>query len=180
MKAPFITGHRIYLTGINKEDLSKIVKWVNDSEMTYYLFMGDRPAHIELLTEQWEKEIKNPNEVAMAIVDKKKDKMIGWSGLYSINWISRSAEYRIFIGEKQYRDRGIGTEVAKLMLNYGFEKLNLNKIWLGVNAAHKGAVHSYEKAGFVKEGMLREEIYRNGKYYDAIRMSILRKGSHGK
>ncbi len=175
MKAPFIIGQRIYLTGINKENLSNIVKWANDSEVTHYLFMGDRPAHIELLTEQWEKEIRNPNEVAMAIVDKKKDKIIGWTGLYSINWISRSAEYRVFIGERQYRNRGIGTEVAKLMLNYGFEKLNLNKIWLGVNAAHKGAVRSYEKAGFVREGILREEIFRNNQYYNAVRMSVLKK-----
>lgn len=175
MNAPFIAGERVYLRGMEKKDLPRLVDWINDPEVTYYLFMGDRPAQIELLTEQWEKEIKNPNEVAFAIIDKKKNKIIGWCGLYSINWISRAAEYRIFIGDKKYWGKNLGTEVAKLLLRYGFEKLNLNKVWLGVNASHKAAVSSYTRAGFVKEGLLREEIFRNNQYYDAIRMSILRR-----
>ncbi|MDD5450222.1 MAG: GNAT family protein [Candidatus Omnitrophica bacterium] len=175
MNAQFIPGKDLYLRGIEKKDLEKIVNWINDPEVTHYLFMGDRPAHLELLQEQWEKEIRNPNEVSFAIVEKKADKMIGWCGLYTINWISRAAEYRIFIGDKKYWNKGVGTETAGLLLRYGFEKLNLNKVYLGVNAAHKGAVTSYEKAGFVKEGVLREEIFRNNRYYDAIRMSVLRK-----
>lgn len=174
MKAPFIIGKNVYLKGMEKGDLPNLVKWINDSEMTHYLFMGDRPAHLELLAEQWEKDIRNPNEIVFAVVEKKKDKMIGWGGLYSINWISRSAEYRVFIGNKNCRDKGIGTEVNRIIIKYGFEKLNLNKVWLGVNTSHKAAVRSYEKAGFVKEGVLRQEIFRNNQYYDAVRMSILR------
>jgi RimJ/RimL family protein N-acetyltransferase len=174
MKTPFIVGERVYLTGIEKADLPSLVDWMNDSEMTHYLFMGDRPAHLELLIEQWEREIKDPGEIVFAIIEKEKDEMIGWGGLYSINWISRSAEYRVFIGNKSCRNKGIGTEVAKVIIKYGFEKLNLNKVLLGVNTSHKGAVRSYEKAGFVKEGILRQEIYRNSKYYDVVRMGILR------
>jgi RimJ/RimL family protein N-acetyltransferase len=60
------------------------------------------------------------------------------------------------------------------MLRYGFELLNFNRIWLGVNASHTIAVDSYMKSGFVKEGLLRQEIYRNSRYYDAVRLSILR------
>ena len=175
MKVPFIVGEKIYLRGIEKEDLNNMVKWMNDSEMTCYLFMVDRPAHLELLIENWQKEIRSYNEVSFAIIEKKTDTMIGWCGLYGIKWISRAAEYRAFIGESDYRGKGIGTEVARLLLGYGFEKLNLNKIYLGVNAEHKGALRSYEKAGFVKEGILRQEIFRNNRYYDAVRMSVLRK-----
>jgi len=175
VKTPFVIGENVYLRSVEKADLPNFVKWINDPEVTYYLFMGTRPAHLELLIEQWEKEIRNPNEIVLAIVDKKKDKIIGWTGLYSIRWVAQSAEYRAFIGNKKYWNKGIGTEVARLMIKYGFEKLNLNKVWLGVNASHRGAIRSYEKAGFVKEGILREEIFRNNQYYDAVRMSILKK-----
>jgi RimJ/RimL family protein N-acetyltransferase len=86
----------------------------------------------------------------------------------------RTAEFRIFLGNKAYWTRGIGTECTKLMVVYGFEKLNLNRIWLGVNADNIGGVRAYEKAGFIKEGILRQEQYRNFRYYDVVRMSVLR------
>lgn len=175
MKDPFIIGKKIYLRGVAREDMTNIARWMNDSEVTHYLFMGDRPVHARLLEEQWEKDVRDPNEISVAIVDKKTDRMIGWGGLYRINWISRNAEYRVFLGEKKFWNKGIGAEVASLLVRYGFEKLNLHKVWLGVNTEHKGAFRSYQKAGFVKEGVLRQEIFRNNRYYDAVRMSILRK-----
>lgn len=174
MISPFITGRKVYLRGIEKEDLPNLVKWMSDPKVTYFLFMGDRPAHLELVSEEWDKQIRSNEEIAFAIVAKKNDKMIGWGGLYRINWVSRTAEYRVFIGEKNYWNKGIGTEMAKLLIKYGFEKLNLNRIWLGVNASHKGAVRSYEKGGFVREGILRQETFRNNQYYDVVRMGILR------
>lgn len=174
MKDPFIVGEKVYLRGVEREDLPKIAKWTNDPEVTLYLFMGARPTSLEAVTEEWEKRMKATNEIEFAICDKKTNSIIGWCGLYSINWISHSGEYRIFIGEKSYWSKGIGTEVAKLVVQYGFEKLNLNKVWLGVNSSHEGAVRSYEKGGFVREGILRKEIYRNNRYYDAVRMSVLR------
>jgi RimJ/RimL family protein N-acetyltransferase len=108
------------------------------------------------------------------VCDKEQEVFIGTTGLYSINWIMRAAEFRVFIGNKAFWNRGIGTECTKLMVVYGLEKLNLNRIWLGVNADNLGGVHAYEKAGFVREGVLRQEQYRNFRYYDVIRMSILR------
>lgn len=174
MKSPYLLGEKVYLRGVEKEDLGKFVSWINDSEVTYYMFMGDRPAHLELLIEQWEKEIKNPNEVVFAVIDKKENIIVGSAGLYQINWISRASEYRIIIGDKRFWKKGYGTKIAELLFRYGFEKLNLNKIWLGVNSENSAAVRSYEKAGFIKEGILRQEIFRNNRFYDAIRMSILR------
>lgn len=175
MKKAFINGKRLYLRGLEKKDLAKLIEWMNDSNVTHYLFMGQRPAYLELLSEQWEKQIRDHTEINFAIMENKKDKIIGWCGLYSIRPVAHSAEYRVFIGDKKYWNKGLGTEVAKLLLEYAFEKLNLNRVWLGVNASHKGAVRSYEKSGFVKEGLLREEIFVNDRYYDAVRMGILRK-----
>ena len=175
MHHPFAVGEKIYLRGLEKNDLTgNMFQWANDSEVTSYMFMGVIPNSMELLEEEYEQLIKSKNDVVFAVVDKGTDIHIGNVGLYGINWISRTAEFRIIIGEKKYWNKDYGTEATKLTVEYGFEKLNLNKVWLGVNAEHTSAIKAYENAGFVREGILRQEIYRNGKYYDAVRMSILR------
>ncbi|MBV9156749.1 MAG: GNAT family N-acetyltransferase [Acidobacteriaceae bacterium] len=174
MRTPFVIGQQVYIRGLERADLEKMVGWINDEDVTRLLFMGLRPANIELLAEQWQQDQRNQNEVAFAVCDKQSDAFIGTTGLYSINWVMRSAEFRVFLGEKEFWNRGVGTECTRLMTVYGFEKLNLNKVWLGVNADNVGGARAYTKAGFVREGILRQEQYRNFRYYDVIRMSLLR------
>ena len=111
--------------------------------------------------------------VVFAVIDKKARTVYGFVGLYEIQWQPRFAEFRIILDRKLW-GRGIGTAIVVFVVSYAFERLNLNKVWLGVNEENKRALQSYEKAGFKKEGVLREEVYRNNRYYNAIRMSILR------
>lgn len=175
MYHPFIIGKKVYLRGIEREDLTgNYFQWANDSEVTYYMFMGAKPNTLENLEEEYEQLRKSNTDIVFAICNKKTDEHIGNTGLHRIEWISRSVEYRIIIGEKKFWGKGNGVEIAKLILQYAFDKLNMNKVWLGVNSENLSAVKSYKNAGFVEEGVLRQEIYRNGKYYDAIRMSVLR------
>ena len=175
MYHPFIEGEKIYLRGLEKSDLTgNMFQWANDPEVTHYMFMGALPNTIEQLEEEYEQLTKSSKDVVFAIIDKKSDTHIGNVGLYLINYISRVGEFRIIVGEKEYWNKGYGTEATKLAVNYGFERLNLNCIFLGVNAEHLSAIKAYENAGFVKEGTMRQMIYRNGRYYDAVRMSILR------
>lgn len=174
MYHPFIVGKSLYLRGIEKKDLSEnFFQWANDSNITEYMEMGLRPNSLELLEEEYNKLIRSSSDVAFIIMVG--NKSIGSCGLYSINWISRKAEVRIIIGEKGYQNRCIGIESIKLLIDYAFNKLNLNKVYLGVNEENLQAVNCYKKAGFIEEGILRDEIFRNNKYYNAIRMSILRK-----
>ncbi len=175
LRHPYIVGNRIYLRGFEKQDLSgNFFNWANDPAVTHFLFMGSKPNILENLEEWYNTMRHDSTEVLFVICDKRTNKPIGFCGMHRIEWISRSGEYRIFIGEKNYWKHGYGQEAGKLLIRYGFEKLNLNKIWLGVNADHIAGIKSYHKQGFVDEGVLRQEIYRNSKYYDAVRMSILR------
>ncbi len=167
-------GRQVYVRGLDRDDLAPMVEWISDHEVTRLLFMGDRPTNVELLQEQWEHDQRSPKDVVLAVCAKDDDLFIGTTGLYLINWIARTAEFRIFLGNKDYWNRGFGTESTKLMVVYGFDTLNLNRIWLGVNADSKGGVRAYEKAGFLREGVLRQEQYRNLRYYDVIRMGFLR------
>lgn len=174
MSAPFIQGHRVYLRSVERQDLALITEWLNDPEVTRLLFMGLFPANLESLVAQWERDRSNPEEVTLAVCDKESNRFVGTAGLYRIHWVMRTGEFRVFLGDKKAWNRGLGTECTRLMVVYGFEKLNLNKVWLGVNAENAGGVKAYQKAGFVHEGILRQEQYRNCQYYDAVRMSLLR------
>jgi [ribosomal protein S5]-alanine N-acetyltransferase len=174
MTATFLQGHQVYLRSLERTDLQLMAEWLNDSDVTRLLFMGLFPANLESLIAQWERDRSNPEEVTFAVCEKTSNQFIGTTGLYRIHWVMRTGEFRVFLGDKRVWNRGIGTECAKWMVVYGFEKLNLNKVWLGVNADNTGGVKAYQKAGFVHEGVLRQEQYRNFRYYDAIRMSILR------
>ncbi|MBL7124613.1 MAG: GNAT family N-acetyltransferase [Dehalococcoidales bacterium] len=175
MYQPLTIGEKIYFSPLNKEDfVTNMLRWVNDPEVTHYMFTGTLPATLEQLEEEYKQITKSKNEVVFAIIDKEANKYIGNIGLYQINWTSRTAEMRRFIGEKKVWKKGYGTEAAKLIVAYGFERLNLNRIWAGNNVENIGSWKSNEKAGFKREGILRQEIYRNGKYYDAVRHGILR------
>jgi len=172
---PFLEGHLTILRGLTEADLDgPMVQWSNDREVTQMLYRGAFPETRATAAEAMAAVAANPQEVELAIEDKAKGKHIGIAGLHSINRIAHSAEFRILIGDKAYWNGGFGTEVTQLLVAYGFEVLNMHKVWLGVTADNKGAVRCYDKVGFVHEGVLRHETYRNSRYYDAVRMSILR------
>ena len=87
--------------------------------------------------------------------------------------ISRTATLGIFIGEKEERSKGYGTEAIKLLLDFGFNYLNLHEIKLDVYEFNKRAIKCYEKIGFKEYGRRRKCKFINGKYYDSIEMDIL-------
>ena len=147
-------------------------RWVNDNDATRLMFTGLMPTSFSALRSMWTEDVEDPNTVAFSVYST--GPLIGTAGLYSINWIARTAEFRIFLGNKEYWGKGIGTEVTRLVVRYGFERLNLHNIWLGVNVENRAAVRVYEKAGFTHEGRLRQCFYRNNRYYDVFRMSLLR------
>ena len=115
---------------------------------------------------------KNRSQV-FGITDNATDKLIGNCSLFDISHINRKAELGIFIGDKTYWNKGFGTEAIELIIDYGFNILNLHNIWLEVYSFNKRAIKSYEKAGFQIIGKRREAKIINGKKYDEIYMDIL-------
>lgn len=174
MNHPFLVGHRVYLRGVTEEDVTgPMFQWTNDRRVTRFLFRGAWPNHPALARKQLAASLGNAEETELAVVELEADRVVGICGIHSLNWIARSGELRILIGEIDCWNQGIGTEVTQLMAAYAFEVLNLNKVWLGATAENVGAVRSYEKCGFRREGVLRQEVFRNGRYYDAVRFSML-------
>ena len=117
---------------------------------------------------------RSANDVVFAIVDRATEQHIGNTAIHNIDWIRRLGEFGIIVGEKAYWGKGYGTEATRLVVGFAFDRLNLNKVWLGVHADHPGAIRAYEKVGFKIEGRLRQEMVRNGVYADRLIMGILR------
>lgn len=109
-----------------------------------------------------------------AIEAKDSNKYIGGCGVNEIDWKNSVATVGIMIGDKNYWSKGYGTDAMKLLVKFIFEQMNINKVKLCVYSFNKRAEKCYEKTGFKKEGILREELFRDGKYHDTIIMSILR------
>jgi len=155
------------------EDAEKWAEWFNDLAVTIPL--GDEaymPSALDSEREAVSAMIKNREHV-FSIVDIEKDKLIGRCLLFGIDQVNRKAMLGIVIGEKAWWNRGNGQEAIKLLLDYGFNLLNLNSIMLGVIAFNERAIRCYRKVGFREIGRRRQARVINGKKYDVILMDIL-------
>ena len=166
-----LIGERIYLSPRNNEDIEKFTEWLNDLETTDYI---GRSAYITTLEgeKQYFEENLNKN-YNFFIITLKENKLIGTVGLENYDCINRTATLGIFIGDKDYRNEGYGTEAIKMILDYGFNYLNLNNIKLDLMSFNERALKCYTKCGFKEYGRRRNCKYINGKYYDSIEMDIL-------
>jgi len=100
---------------------------------------------------------------------------IGNISLQSINWINRSAEFAVVIGNTNYWGKGICTQVGYWLFNHGFKKLNLNRIWSGTAAVNTGMIKVFKKLGMKEEGRFRDGTYLAGDYYDVVCYGKLRR-----
>lgn len=170
-----LIGDRIYLSpkGTTDEELEKFTEWMNDFEVTDYTGRSGQITTIVREKEWLENSARNTESRNFNIIESKDNKLIGTIGLEHFNWIERSAVLGIFIGDKDFRSNGYGTEAIKLLLEYGFKYLNLHSIRLDLLAINERAHKCYLKCGFKDTGCSREQIFLNGKYYDKLHMDIL-------
>lgn len=167
-----LVGERIYLSTMNLEDAEEYTKWLNDFNVTDYI--GKSSSLVTLEGEKlWLDNTLKKSDYQFAIVRSEDDTLIGNCGFDSIDHIKRTATLGIFIGEEENRSLGYGTESLNLLLDYGFNYLNLHNIILFVFSFNERAIAAYKKVGFKEIGKRREAYFLNGKYYDIVSMDIL-------
>jgi RimJ/RimL family protein N-acetyltransferase len=172
MRNPFLIGERLYLRPLEESDIPTCLRWINDPEVTRTL-ASYRPIN-ELREREWfQGQYKDEHNIILAIALKGSDKHIGNISLDGIDWKERQAELGIIIGEKDEWDKGYGSEAISLMLGYGFDRLGLHRIYLRVYENNPRAIRCYEKAGFRREGVMRESHFSEGRYWDTILMGLL-------
>lgn len=180
MNQEIITGEHVVLRPITDADTGNILRWRNSDHVRrnfIYQTLFTPESHREWLRKK----------VGTGIVEQfiiySRDASIDVGSVYlrDIDQTHRRAEFGIFIGEEEQQGRGIGSECIRLIIRYGFEKLHLHKIFLRVLADNEVARKSYEKAGFMQEAYLKDEVCIRGVYKDLILMRIInpQEGYHG-
>ncbi|MDA3814197.1 MAG: GNAT family protein [Candidatus Cloacimonetes bacterium] len=167
-----LIGKKCYLSPINVEDADQYCVWLNDIEISSNLLTFGQQLSLEREKVILQDMIKNNSQI-FAIIDSDSDKLIGNCSIFSISERNRKAEVGIFIGDREYWSKGYGSEALSLLIDYGFNVLNLNNIMLEVFNYNKRAIHSYKKVGFKEIGRRREAIIFGGEKHDEIYMDIL-------
>ncbi|NLX15029.1 MAG: GNAT family N-acetyltransferase [Phycisphaerales bacterium] len=166
-------GERIYFRPIELEDETILRRWINDPSVWRTLCI--RPPVNAVRQQEWIETLsKDPTQTVFGIVAREDRRLIGTVGLTNIRAAERSADLGISVGEVAWWERGYGREAVRLMVRYGFEELNLNRIGLQVYSDNWRAIRCYQKAGFVHEGCLSQAAYRNGRYQDVYLFAMLR------
>ena len=114
------------------------------------------------------------SDIKLAICLKENDLHIGNIYLTGINYINRTAESHILIGDKDYWGKGYAREALLQLLKYGFNEHGLNRIEAHINADNPASLSMHTKCGYKKEGVLRKALYKNGRFKDVVVMSILK------
>ena len=166
-----LSGDKCYLSPISLDDAERFTEWVNDMEMGLFMLFStdvfDLDKERELLMQ-----IRR-NNVSFAIVEKATDEAIGICGLVNVDMVHRHANFGIFIGDKAWWNKGIGTEATQLILDHAFNNLNLNNVSLEVYAFNQRAISCYEKVGFEFAGRRRKFIFKAGSFHDVLIYDIL-------
>ncbi len=164
----------IRLRALTITDLPLTLKWHNQPDIIEMYAGNPFPVNEEMERKWYEKILTSNFPVTVFGIELiENNKLIGLTILRDINLINRSAETAIYIGDQNERSKGYSKEALTLTLNFAFNNLGLHRVFLSVREDNIAAIGLYEKMGFIREGILRDSIYKNGKYISNIIMSIL-------
>ena len=169
-----ILGKKTRLRALEKSDLAKVWKWVNDEEVMW--FWGE-PCNTQSLAdvEQWFAKLQGAGSPSKQfIIETKEGASIGRISYEYLDTKHRRTEVGMQIGEKEYWERGYGTDAMIAFLDYLFNELGLHRVYLRVESYNPRALKCYEKCGFTQEGILRHHVFTRGEYHDDLMLGILR------
>ena len=169
---PTLTGTAVTLRPITDADTDLIVTCPNTPDVVQN-FICRLPSPPYRHPRGWATMAATGQVVQYIILDNADGKPVGSVYYRDIDNHNRSAEYGIFIGEESARGKGLGTETARLFTQFGVDTLHLHRISLRVLAENAAARRSYEKAGFVQEGVFRDMELLDGAYRDVVFMAKL-------
>jgi RimJ/RimL family protein N-acetyltransferase len=161
----------VVLRANERDDLPRYVRWFNDPAVLE--FFGPYAPLSLAAEERWfEEQLRDSSQRNFAI--DLEGRHIGAGGFSHIDPRNGCAEVGLFIGEPDLWDQGLGADAVRTLVRFGFEEMNLHRIYLRVFEENQRGVNCYEKIGFRREGLWRQAVFRHGRYYDLLWMSILR------
>lgn len=172
---PTLIGKNVILRDYRRDDIPQIRKWVNDLDSIQYLSTIFWFPQSQTDTDSFVERMMQPSQFSacFVIADKSDESYIGQLDLFRIDWKLRQGEIGVVIGRKDKRGQGVGTEALKLLEEYAFMTLGLERLELEVHMENERALHCYKNAGFTLEGVKRHAYFHNGRFTDVGFMSIL-------
>lgn len=168
-----IAGRLVVLRRHRPENLRAFMRWYADPEVARLTRYQQSALSTEEVQRFFYARIMGNDFLAMAIHVRETDRLVGTCAFSQLDGDNGSTLFHITIGEHDAWGLGYGTEATQLMLSHAFTRLALHRVALTVFQFNERAVRSYEKCGFVVEGRAREAIFRDGRYWDEIHMSVL-------
>ena len=172
-----IAGEHTILRAFEREDIERCYRWMNDPNIVRTL-KSRYPIAFENETEWIDKVIHASSGERHFAIERKDDRShIGNASIHDIDWVSRTGWFGLFIGEPTAWNRGFGTDAISTLVRFAFDEMNLRKLRINVFDYNDRAKHVLEAQGFVQEGRLRAEFYREGAYHDIVILSTFRDGA---
>jgi RimJ/RimL family protein N-acetyltransferase len=168
-----LAGDLVVLRRHVPDNVRAFQRWYADPDVVRLTRYQDGPMRRDEIDRFFAARALGPDSLSMAIHVRETDRLIGTCALSQLDADNGSALFHITIGEKDSWGRGYGTEATRLMVDHAFAALGLHRVALTVFAFNERAVRSYRSVGFVLEGRAREAIWREGRWWDEISMSIL-------
>ncbi len=173
----FLVGKHISLHSLRPEDLKEdkpYFSWLDDLSLDLYTERGYFPNSEARMEAYYTSAMNNPHIILLGIFDNKTNVHIGNITFSEINWINRRASISYIIGNKNFMRKGLATDAVLMMMQYGFNKLNFERIWAGSSELNIGSIKVLKKSGFKKEGVMRNHLFRNGKHCNVIIFGSIR------
>ena len=172
-----LRGARILLRPVRRSNISYFLKWFNDPEVTQYLdvhFPVNEMAEEQHFERLGSTEANSEPVFIIEVIDNDVARAIGAIGIDEIKYQSQSASFWIALGETEYWGVGYGTEATRLVINYGFQQLNLHRLQAEVFAFNERSSRMCRSIGFKEEGRKRKAVFKNGEYHDLVMFGLLK------
>lgn len=160
----------VLLRAIEEKDAEVLMDLINDPEVERSVFGWSYPVSLSD-QKKWIAGLTNGSTVRYAVDYEKK--VVGMAIISSIDMKNRTANMNIKL-QKGARGKGIATHVVSLIVHYCFEELNLHCLTANVIEYNTDSIRLWEKFGFLKDGLLRDRVYKNGQYHNVIAFSLLK------
>jgi RimJ/RimL family protein N-acetyltransferase len=172
-----IAGEHIILRAFEREDAERCYRWMNDPNIVHTL-KSRYPIAFQNEAEWLEGAMHASASERHFAIERKDDRThIGNASIHDIEWVSRVAAFGLFIGEPSAWNRGFGSDAIRTLVRFAFDEMNLQKLRINVFDYNDRAKHVLETQGFVQEGRLRREFFRDGTYHDIVILSTFRDGA---
>lgn len=168
-----LTGELVTLRRHAPQNVAAFRRWYADPEIARLARYQQAPMRPDEIDRFFAARVVGPDALAMAVHERATNRLVGTCAFSQLDGDNGSALYHITIGESDAWGRGYGTEATRLMIDHAFGTLGLHRIALFVFEFNERAIRAYRRVGFVVEGRSRESVWRDGRWWDELAMSIL-------